>query len=169
MWMQCKCQSRTSLAAWKDSNLAMRKKTFKNCYRWPAHRYEQMHFVQLKISATDGIKTPLEARLQYCRMYCGKISRKKELFSFSSPIRLNSLIDVPLRPSNTSLISFRRMAMSHSWDSQASQNTSRFSLAILLVGCRARVCAAEMILEEKLGGNSASFLAHYFQDLSQHF
>lgn len=77
--MQCKCQSCTSLAAGKDSNLATRKKTFKNCYRYPAHRYEQIHFVHLKITATHGIKAPLEARLQYCSMYCGKMQITKDI------------------------------------------------------------------------------------------
>lgn len=51
----------------------------------------------------------------------------------------------PRRPSNTSLISRSSSTMSHSCDSQASQNTSRFSLAILLDGWRASVWAAEMI------------------------
>lgn len=51
----------------------------------------------------------------------------------------------PRFPSKTSLISLSSRAMSQSWDSQASQNTSRFSLAILLDGWRASVWAAEMI------------------------
>ncbi len=164
---------RTSLAAGKDSNLATRKKTFKNHYRCPAHRHEQIHFVHLEIPATVAFKATIKSRLQYCGKYCGKcryhtyirvfhiLGWKKKLFEFEVLkvslqliTWLNSLTNTPLRPSNTSLISFSRVAMSHSWDSQVSQNTSRFSLAILLVGCRARVCAAEMIWQEQLRGNA---------------
>lgn len=51
----------------------------------------------------------------------------------------------PRLPSNTSLISLSSIDMSLIWDSQASQNTSRFSLAILLDGCSVKVSAAEII------------------------
>lgn len=51
----------------------------------------------------------------------------------------------PRLPSKTSLISRSSRAMSQSCDSHPSQNTSRFSLAILLDGWRARVWTAEMI------------------------
>ena len=57
--------------------------------------------------------------------------------------------NAPRLPSKTSLISLSSRAMSQSWDSQASQNTSRFSLAILLDGWRANVWAAEMICAER--------------------
>lgn len=55
---------------------------------------------------------------------------------------------LPLLPSNTSLISLNNTDMSLNWDSQASQNTSRFSFAILLDGCNASVSAAEIIWTE---------------------
>lgn len=68
-------------------------------------------------------------------------------------------ISTPRLPSKMSLISFSSRAMSQSWESQASQNTSRFSLAILLDGWRANVWAAEMILK-KLKNKWSEDVAH---------
>ena len=51
----------------------------------------------------------------------------------------------PHFPSNASLISLSSVDMSLLWDSQASQNTTRFSLMILLDGCNVKGSAVEMI------------------------